>query len=154
MDRYRIRDFAAADDAACKALELSGGFMTPKNPIGKALFRASFTHAAAFDCKARQYPSSHVIVCEDCTPQPGCPALVGVVMLGIKTVTLQGAEVLLGYTFDLRVHEQARRLGIGRRLCAEAEQRSRSAGVRVMYVARAHPLYFCNTLSMYPVVFL
>jgi ribosomal protein S18 acetylase RimI-like enzyme len=135
MGRYRIRDFGAADDAACKTLELSGGFVTPKNPIGKALFQGSFTHAGAFDSKARQYPMSHVIVCEDSEPQPGEPALVGVVMLGIKRVTLRGSSILFGYTFDLRVHEKAQRNGIGLRLCKEVEVRCRAAGVHTVYLS-------------------
>jgi ribosomal protein S18 acetylase RimI-like enzyme len=147
MGRYRIRDFEAADDAACKALELSGGFVTPKNPIGKALFRGSFTHCGAFDSKARQYPISHVIVCEDSVPQPGEPALVGVVMLGIKRVTLHGTNIMFGYTFDLRVHEKAQRNGIGLQLCKEVEARCRAAGVHTLYLSvnsdntRAKKLY-------------
>lgn len=134
--RYRIRDFALADDAGCKALELSGGFVTPKNPIGKALLRGCFTHAQAFDAKATQFShESHVIVCEDTLPPPGEPAIVGVVMLGIKRVTLQRNEILLGYTFDLRVHEKAQRSGIGHQLCLEVEVRCLAAGVHTMYLS-------------------
>ena len=134
-DRFTIRDFTPTDDAQCKALELSGGFVTPRNPIGKMLLRAGFTHHKTFDAKATQFPKSAVIVCEDTTPPPGEPAIVGMVMLGMKRATLRGKEWLLGYTFDLRVHEQVRRQGIGKRLCAEVEARCAAAGVDVMYLS-------------------
>lgn len=145
--RYRIRDFAAADDAGCKALELSGGFVTPKHPVGAMLIRGGFTHAKRFDAKATQFDSSHVIVCEDTAPPPGEPSIVGVVMLGIKEVTLRGSRLLVGYTFDLRVHGHAQRSGIGMKLCAEVEARSLAAGVHTSYLSvngdneRAKKLY-------------
>ena len=145
--RYRIRDFVPADDAGCKALELSGGFVTPKNPIGKRLIQGGFTHAKQFDAKATQFPVSHVIVCEDTTPPPGAPHIVGVVMLGIKQVMLQGRQITLGYTFDLRVHGEAQRCGIGLMLCNEVERRNVAAGVNTSYLSvngdnhRAKKLY-------------
>ena len=43
-ERFRIRTYEPADDEGAKALELSGGFVTPKNAIGRALIRGCFTH--------------------------------------------------------------------------------------------------------------
>ena len=124
-----------ADDAQCKALELSGGFITPKNPVGKALLRGGFTHHKAFDAKATQFPESHVLVVVDTAPPPGEPDIVGAVMLGLKRATLRGRSVLLGYTFDLRVHEKAQRQGLASMLCAEVESRCIAAGVHTSYLS-------------------
>ena len=74
-------------DEGAKALELSGGFVTPKNAIGRALIRGSFTHHYAFDAKAVQFKESHVIVCEDAAPPPGEPRIVGERGAGLQTPT-------------------------------------------------------------------
>jgi len=60
--------------------------------------------------------------------------LVGVIACGIKTVWLQGNQYRCGYVYDLRVHEDYQRLGLGRRLSEEIENRCGKQGVDFLYL--------------------
>ncbi len=149
--RWRLREYRPADDGACRELERHASQHMFKSRLASAatslLLKAHLFHAGAFDARAAQFPARHVLVCEDTRPAKGEGCIVGVVAVGIKPGSLRGREVLLGYMFDLRVHERVQRRGIGARLCRLAEARCAADGVDTLYLSvnatnrRARELY-------------
>ena len=146
MDDFIVRDFVAADDAACKELENSASQVHLLNRT----IRLAHLHYHRFDAKLEyfQRDKSFVLVAQDGHPicQDG-QHICGVVAVGVKRAHVHGAQHLCGFVHDLRVHPSRQGRGIGRLLTMELEARCRARGVDVLYLSvnrdnrRARRLY-------------
>lgn len=126
LDDVTIREFDAADDAACKELEVSASQFI----ILHGSIRLALLHYHRFDRKLHYFQrESFVLVAE--AEQRIC----GVVAVAIKRAWMHGAQRLCGFVFDLRVDPSRQRQGIGRSLTQEVETRCIARGVEFLYLS-------------------
>jgi len=128
----------SSDDAAAKALE-SRSSQHAHNILLSKLVKVHFKHLVAFDGKARQYDDSVVFVASDLAAEDrnvdGEDGFVcGGICMGIKEVWLHGQRQRVGCLFNLRVHEDYQRRGVGSRLNEAAEQIAREREVCLLYL--------------------
>ncbi|CAE8665793.1 unnamed protein product, partial [Polarella glacialis] len=129
LDQHVVRDYRPEDDAAINELEKRAS-QHRYIPIVSDLFKASLRHIVRFDLKAAQFDSYHILCVEDAVDGTLC----GVVVCGCKLVWLQGRQRKCGYIYDLRIHENYQRRGLGLRLSEAVEARAREAEVEFLYL--------------------
>jgi hypothetical protein len=108
-EHLRLRSFEdASDDEACQLLEqranqFGGGNRNSglKKRLAKALLEVFPGHPRGFAAKARLCENHELIVAEDTSRVP--PAVIGVVVVTIHAVRYAGADIKVGWLFDLCV---------------------------------------------------
>eukprot|EP00928_Gymnodinium_smaydae_P039530 TRINITY_DN26989_c0_g2_i1.p1 TRINITY_DN26989_c0_g2~~TRINITY_DN26989_c0_g2_i1.p1 ORF type:complete len:423 (-),score=52.91 TRINITY_DN26989_c0_g2_i1:2-1270(-) len=128
------RDYTAADDEPCKALEMRAMQGTRFPALQKVMglvVRAGFEHLVTFDAKARQYEDCIIRVVED---RANKGRVVGVCCAALKTARMHSEMCKVAYIFDLRVDEDYQGHGIGKKLSIQIEEACQARGAKFLYL--------------------
>lgn len=123
-----VRHYRDSDDFAARALEAKAA-QHRQIPILSKLVKVYPEFTGRYDTKARLYENHIAVVAEDTTNNFIC----GGCCVGIKRVYYQGEIKKAGYLFDLRVHEDYQRRGVGAMINTAVESACKEAEVDFIY---------------------